>query len=212
VRRFLVLHGLENRRPRGHWQWWLTDQLRSCGEQVLYPQLPDPEAPTLTRWLELLAAELEQLGDGERVIICHSLACVLWYEACTRDILVRPADRVLLVAPPGPSVIAWPVTADFHQGPWNGDSLRASSKRPVRLVASERDPYCPEGPAAVVYGEPLALDAETISGAGHFTSADGYGPWPRMFRWCLERTVRFTPEVTNPDYSRGHLDAALDEP
>jgi uncharacterized protein len=195
MRRFLILHGLENHRPRGHWQWWLTEELRRCGEQALYPQLPDPSAPQLGRWLELLSAEYEQLGDGERVVICHSLACVLWYEACRRKVLARPADRILLVAPPGPSVIAWPVTADFHQGSWNGDLLRASSRSSIRLVASERDPYCPEGPAALVWGEPLGLDAETISAAGHFTITDGYGPWRQALRWCLDGTVRFAPDA-----------------
>ena len=42
ARRFLVLHGWQNRRPAGHWQWQLTEALRSAGEQVLYPQLPSP--------------------------------------------------------------------------------------------------------------------------------------------------------------------------
>ena len=35
ARRFLVLHGWQNRRPAGHWQWQLTEALRSAGEQVL---------------------------------------------------------------------------------------------------------------------------------------------------------------------------------
>jgi predicted alpha/beta hydrolase family esterase len=39
-RRFLVLHGWQNRRPREHWQHWLTDSLRATGERVRYPQLP----------------------------------------------------------------------------------------------------------------------------------------------------------------------------
>ena len=63
---------------------------------------------------------------------------------------------------------------------WDAARLRASSEEPVRLVASDRDPFCPEGPAAVVYGEPLGLATETIRGAGHFTPVDGYGPWPAV--------------------------------
>ncbi len=39
-RRFLILHGADNWRPREHWQWWLTNELRNRAEQVLYPQLP----------------------------------------------------------------------------------------------------------------------------------------------------------------------------
>ena len=46
-RRFLVLHGYTNRRPEGHWQRRLTVALRDAGEQVVYPALPDPDAPRL---------------------------------------------------------------------------------------------------------------------------------------------------------------------
>jgi len=72
-RRFLVLHGYQNHRPAGHWQWLLTEQLRTAGEQVLYPQLPAPEQPSRADWTALLRAELAQLGTGERVVVAHSL-------------------------------------------------------------------------------------------------------------------------------------------
>src|SRR6266508_5326296 len=110
-RSFLVLHGLGNHRPRGHWQRWLVERLRRDGEQVRYPQLPDPDRPQLTAWLDALGVEYAQLGDGERVVICHSLACALWYEASERGLINPPATRVMLVAPPGASVLAEPVTA-----------------------------------------------------------------------------------------------------
>jgi predicted alpha/beta hydrolase family esterase len=192
-RRFLVLHGLGNCRPRAHWQWWLVDRLRTHGEQVLYPQLPDPDAPDLTSWLDLLAGEYDQLGDGERIVICHSLACALWYQASERGLVDPIADRVLLVEPPGPSVLAEAATAAFAPREWSTDVLHSSSRAPIRLVASDIDPYCPEGPAAVVYGQPLGIDADTIPGAGHLTPSDGYGPWPDVLSWCLdpETTVDF---------------------
>jgi predicted alpha/beta hydrolase family esterase len=190
-RRFLLLHGLGNRRPAGHWQWWLAEQLRRRGEQVLYPQFPDPERP-LAVWLDLLAAEYAQLGDGERIVVCHSLACALWYEAGARGVTDTPAARVLLVAPPGRSVLARRETDEFDPGPWNANLLNASSKARIRLVASDDDPYSPEGPAAVVYGNPLRLDAETIHGAGHLATADGYGPWPQALQWCLDAAARFS--------------------
>lgn len=59
------------------WQWWLAEQLRRRGEQVLYPQLPNPDRPQPAAWLDALVAEYAQLGNGERVVICHSLACCL---------------------------------------------------------------------------------------------------------------------------------------
>ena len=44
-RSFLILHGVENQRPPGHWQYDLAQRLREQGEQVFYPQLPDPDPP-----------------------------------------------------------------------------------------------------------------------------------------------------------------------
>jgi hypothetical protein len=193
-----MLHGLENRRPREHWQWWVTEQLRERGEQVLYPQFPDPKTPTLSRWLELLIAEYAQLGDGERIVVCHSLACALWYQASRARVLDRPADRVLLVAPPGPSLLALPVTREFSSGSWSAEALSSSSRTQIRLVGSEADPNCCEGPAAVVYGLALGLDAETILGAGHLSIPDGYGPWPAALRWCLDGNFRFS-DPGSPD-------------
>jgi hypothetical protein len=84
------------------------------------------------------------------------------------------------------------VVASFFSGPWNADSLRDSSRSRIRLVASDADPYCVEGPAAAVYGEPLGLDAETITSAGHITIGDGYGSWPDVLRWSLDPSARFT--------------------
>ena len=166
TRRFLVLHGLENHRPQAHWEWWLVDQLRGQGEQVLYPQMPNADTPRLDEWLDLLVAEWAQMGDGERIVVAHSMGCVLWYEASARHALAPAADRVLLVSPPGPSFIrtgrSSPVSSAVH-----GRRLRCNPHRGAAFVssASDADPYCLDGPATAVYGEPLGLDAETITGA-----------------------------------------------
>jgi uncharacterized protein len=189
-RRFLVLHGLGNRRSRDHWQWWLVDQLRQRGEQVLYPQLPDPDRPALASWLHALASQYAQMGEGERIVVCHSLACALWHQASSRGFIDPPSDRLLLVAPPGPSVLAEPASAAFNPRSWNAAVLRSSCRGSIRLVASEADPYCREGPAALLYGGPLGIDTDTIRGGGHLTPADGYGPWPGVLAWCLGDSAR----------------------
>lgn len=196
ARRFLVLHGWLNRRPTEHWQWHLVDRLRADGEQVLYPQLPSPDEPRLAEWLEVLAAEWTQMGGGERVVVAHSLSCLLWMHAATDRLLGPVADRVLLVAPPSPALTTG--TAEIREFTVEpGDemlvALAASSRSRVRLVASDADPFSPEGPASEVYGRPLALDAEALPGAGHLTSDDGYGPWPGVHAWCLDPSTRFTP-------------------
>jgi predicted alpha/beta hydrolase family esterase len=190
-RRFLVLHGWENHRPPEHWEWWLVDALRGRGEQVLYPQLPSPDEPVLADWLDVFSGEWQQLGTGERVVVAHSLGCLLWLHAAADGRVDPPADRVLLVAPPSPAVTAGtPAMAEFV-APLAATAVRSASRTDVRLVCSDADVYSTEGTAAELYGGPLGLDAEVLPGAGHLTIDDGYGPWPAVLDWCLDPTTRF---------------------
>jgi predicted alpha/beta hydrolase family esterase len=184
-RRFLVLHGWQNRRPREHWQHWLTDSLRCTGEQVLYPQLPDPELPSLDEWLAVLRDELRMLGDGERVVIAHSLGCLLWLRHAETASAADVVDRVLLVCPPAPSALP-AALAPFHAAPFDGGAVKRSARR-VELVCSDADPWCPGG-AAGLFGRALDLPVHVVQGAGHLSLDEGYGPWPAVERWARDGT------------------------
>jgi predicted alpha/beta hydrolase family esterase len=190
TRRFLVLHGWQNRRPRNHWQWQLVESLRSDGEQVLYPQLPDPDSPSLERWTELLRAELAQLGEGERIVIAHSLAVPLWLHAARALEAGERVDRVLLVAPPSSAVLArYAEVAAFAAVPHDRAALDAASAC-TRLVSSDDDPYCPET-APVAYAG-LGLDTDLVPGAQHLDTDAGYGSWPSVLAWCRDPATRVT--------------------
>ena len=177
---YLILHGYLGSGP-GHWQTWLAGRLRSSDAAVYYPDLPDADAPQLSSWLDALGRELDSIAEPP-VVICHSLACLLWLHHVAED--GKPASRVLLVAPP--SVAGAPdVLATFFPVPpieLPGD---------VRLVCSDDDPYCPEG-AAAVYGGPLGVATDVLPDAGHLNPEAGYGPWPAVEAWAREGTVPIT--------------------
>jgi predicted alpha/beta hydrolase family esterase len=188
-RRFLIIHGVENHRPPGHWQHHLAELLRADGEIVLYPQLPDADSPHLDRWLTLLAAELAQLGRGERVVICHSLACLLWMHHATSATAAQAVDRVLLVSPPSATQL-WPAIQHFAPPPEvNREHLGRAARSETRVIASSADPYCPES-AERLYAAPLGLAIDVIETPGHFSESDGYGPWPSLYDWCRDPTTR----------------------
>ncbi|MCJ0871195.1 alpha/beta hydrolase [Streptomyces sp. AP-93] len=186
-RSFLILHGVENRRPAEHWQYDLAQQLREHREQVFYPQLPDPDRPALAAWTEAIEAELDMMR-GERIVVCHSLACVAWLHLAANRGDIPAADRVLLVSPPGPAAFSWDVIAGFTPASLDLTGLKLAVATP-RLACSDNDPYCPEG-AAEVFGLPLGCDVDLLVGAGHVTVSDGYGPWPSVLDWCLDPTTR----------------------
>lgn len=183
---YLILHGWQNHRPKGHWQHWLTDRLRALGHDVDYPQLPDADDPDLEMWLAELRRRLD-LG-GPRVVVAHSASVLLWLHAVARGLVGDgDVDRVLLVAPPSASVVVGhPEIAEF--APPEGELTLPGV---TRLVAGDDDPYCPEG-AGAVYGDPLGIPTEIIPGAGHLDLDAGYGPWPAVLEWCLDETTKLT--------------------
>ena len=73
---YLILHGYQGSGP-GHWQTWLAGRLRSGDATVHYPDLPDADHPQLRAWLDALDGELDAIGEPP-IVICHSLACILW--------------------------------------------------------------------------------------------------------------------------------------
>jgi predicted alpha/beta hydrolase family esterase len=193
-RRFLVLHGWENHRPPGHWQWQLAETLRASGEQVLYPQFPDPDRPSLAAWQALLRAELAQLGTGERVVVAHSLAVSLWLHAAPLLTAQERVDRVLLVAPASPDVLAaHPEVEEFSRVRFDPAAM-ASVAGTTRLVSGDGDPYCPEG-AGVAYPG-LTVDADRVPGGRHLDMDAGYGAWPSMVAWCRNPGTRLVGRDT----------------
>jgi predicted alpha/beta hydrolase family esterase len=123
-----------------------------------------------------LRAELEAL-DGERVVLCHSLACLLWM-LHARDSNGRQADRVMLVAPP----CAWdiPPVARFRPDGVTRSDIEEAAGR-TEGICSTGDPYCTEG----AYNAFPFLDLDVLSDAGHLNTDAGYGPWPTVERWAL---------------------------
>jgi uncharacterized protein len=173
-RNFLILHGLSASGP-GHWETWLGARLRADGERVAYPDLPDPDMPSPQQWRSVLDGELAALPAGETIVICHSLACLLWLHHVADG--GQQADRLLLVAPPSEASGVAEIQAFF---PVPLPKLTDGA----RLVCSDDDPYCPEG-ADKLYGEPLGIPTDVLAGAAHINPESGYGPWPEVEAWCV---------------------------
>lgn len=188
---FLIVHGWQNHRPEGHWQRWLAGRLADGGSEVRYPKFPQPDEPVPGDWSALLRSELAALGsDGERVLVCHSLAVLLWWQSAATLGELQP-DRVLLVAPPSADVLrGYPEVAAFAPPGIETTSPGADVLARVRLVAADDDPYFPGGA-----GEPyaaLGIDVDVIPGGGHLDLPAGYGSWPSVLAWCTDPSVRLT--------------------
>src|SRR5262249_26884800 len=112
--------------------------------------------------------------DGERIVVCHSLACTLWLRMGAGSV-----DRLALVAPPADDVLRNGVAPAFVAA----RVTPVAEARETVVVCSDDDPYNPAGPGPLA--ETLGADLHVIPGAGHITPDDGYGPFPWLEAWCL---------------------------
>lgn len=146
-----------------------------------YPRLPQPDTPRLDEWLAALRPLLAAM-TGERVVLCHSLGCILWFQH-VRD--ARPehrVDRVLLVAPPSLRA-KLPGVVGFFPLATTAEEVAAAAGE-TRLVCSLDDPYCPEC-GDTIYGRPLGIETDVVDGGAHLNVDAGYGPWPAVRAWAL---------------------------
>ncbi len=180
---YLILHGISNYREPDHWQFWLAAQLAARGHQVLYPSLPEPDAPTFDAWNKVLRECLAMLEGGERVVVCHSLSCLLWFRSATSLTDAERVDRLLLVSPPDSSLVP-EEGADLRVDAFDPEAVRASVRGQIRIVRSDADPYNSVG-AQELYASLLGIDAEVLEGGVHITPDSGFGPWPFAEAWCV---------------------------
>lgn len=184
MRSFLILHGWQGSGP-DHWQTWLAQRLASAGEEVRYPDLPDPDTPDAAAWGAAIHSELAAMA-GERVVLCHSLACLVWAREAATIAADGPVERLLLVAPPCP-VTPIPGVRELYPTPLDADAM-ARSAGTARVVGTDKDPYCPAGHERS-FARPLGLEIDVLAGAGHINPDAGFGPWPAVEAWCKTRAA-----------------------
>ena len=188
--RVLVLHGWHGS-GEGHWQPWLADELRAAGHHVAFPDLPACDEPCPHAWGGTLHAQLALLAaapGGERVVVAHSLGCVLWLREAARVAPAHRPDRVVLVAPPCRDARV-PQLADFYPADADEAAVRAAAGS-TRLVCSDDDPYCPHVDGArTAWGAPLGIPTDLLPGQGHLNVEAGYGAWPAMLDLVLGRAA-----------------------
>jgi len=187
---YLIVHGLENVRPQGHWHRILTAELRALGHTVVYPQLPQPNSPVLDEWLEVLKVELELLsesGFSEVHVVAHSLGCVTWLHLIDQLELEIKIGKLLFVAPADPALLIAAPT--FQSLVLNSElSMKLhNSCSDITLIASELDPWLPRG-VEETFSIPLSLETIIFDGAGHISTSDGFGSWPGVLNWLLDPT------------------------
>ena len=185
MKRLLIIHGWMNHREVDHWHRRLVADRRNRGDVVAYPQLPNPDLPTLADWLNIVQAELDLLHEvkgGELIVLGHSLGCLTWLHAVQQLNFPEQISRVALVAPADPDLCG--DVASFQidvNDPAIKPALAKAAKSTV-IIGSDNDEWTPRGIPAT-FSDPLDVPFELIPGAGHISLHDGWGPWQGIINW-----------------------------
>ena len=170
-KRVLVLHGLGGS-DFPHWQAQLTADLIKQNTPVSFPSLPSRDNPDLTQWKEFLKKEIEHFKPT--VIVCHSLANLLWFHIC--DDLNIKLDKLMLVAPVRNEELEDAKT--FFPYPIPKD-LKAKE---VMMAASTNDPYM-NVEEAIRLQSKFRVGMKLLEDAGHINAASGYGKLDCALDW-----------------------------
>lgn len=171
-KKILILHGLGGS-DFPHWQSWLASEYAKNYGKVSFLKFSNPDFPNKDDWKEELIKELYDFQPD--IVICHSIANILWFHVCN-DLAATQVEKLYLVVPPSMEC-DMPELKSFYpcKIPTN---LYAQE---TLLITSTNDPYMTQDEANALQNS-LHVDMKILENAGHINVDSGYGEWP----WMLE--------------------------
>lgn len=177
MKKVLILHGWGGSNFP-HWQAWTASELIKENFTVSFPQLPKKDTPNLEEWLEALQKEFDHFQPD--IVVCHSLANILWFHFVNKfDINI--IDKLMLVAPVSQKII--PELQTFYPYPISSD-LKAKE---IIMVGSTNDPYMSVDEIMDLQSE-LNIGLKILDDAGHINADSGYGELSCAVEW-IKREV-----------------------
>lgn len=167
--RLLIVPGLRDSGPV-HWQTWLQS-LHPTSRRVTQH---DWEDAVLDRWALAIGRSLGEAPGGPWVVAAHSFGCLalLRYRMLEPE---APIASAVLVAP-----------ADPHKFGVQDRLAAATTGADWSMVYSDTDPWL-SATAARQWATRWAVRARSLGAAGHINAEAGFGPWPWVQGWALQR-------------------------
>jgi len=176
----LLLHGWGGS-DYPHWQSWLSGEIARDYGSVSFPLLENPHFPQKKQWMHQVKEILHTFKP--HTVICHSMACTLWFHLCNEG-EITPVKRLLLAAPPRLNVELETIKSFFPVSV--PKELYAEE---ALLVTSTNDPYLSVNETEALQ-KALAIPMKTIENGGHINAESGYGKWPWVLEWTLNNNKK----------------------
>lgn len=172
-KKVLLLHGWGGS-DSPHWQSYIAAEIARDYGCVSFLKLPNFESPDKNIWIKETQKELKEFKAS--VVVCHSLANILWFHMCNSELL-EDVKYLFLVAPPSLKSNISELNNFFPvEVPKN---LHAKK---VFLICSNNDPYMSIEEAKELQNQ-LDIEMEILEDAGHINADSGFGEW----KWMLEK-------------------------
>ncbi len=173
MQKILLLHGWGGS-DYPHWQSWLAGEVAKAYGCICFPLLHNPHFPSKKRLMRQILEIMKSFAPD--TVICHSLACTLWFHLCEAGEIPH-VRRLLLVAPPANSChigtirkfFPFPIPRDLHA-------------KEATLITSTDDPYMSQEEAKALQ-KSLGIEMMVLEDAGHINDKSGFGPWPWALEW-----------------------------
>jgi len=176
MQKVLILHGWGGS-DEPHWQWWLSEELKKRNYEVSFPEFPKKEFPDLNLWMESLETEYNNFQPD--IVICHSLANILWLHFIEKH-NIKELDKLMLVAPVRKDCQIEEIKSFFPYP--TPEDLNAKE---IIMVGSTNDPYMNVDEAIELQSK-LNVGLKILEDAGHINAESGYGELSCAIDW-IER-------------------------
>ena len=177
-KKVLILHGWGGS-SYPHWQAQTSMKLIKNNYQVSFPILPNRDNPILDMWLEFLDKEIKHFDPN--IIVCHSLANILWFHYISKYD-TKVLDKLMLVSPVKQNCeieelktfFPYPIVSD----------LKAKE---IIMVGSSNDKYMSVDEIMDLQSK-LNIGLKILDDAGHINTESGYGELNCAYDW-IEREI-----------------------
>ncbi len=157
-----------------HWQSYIASEIAKDYGCVHFVRLPNMDEPILDVWIEsTLKAFVSFQPD---IVLCHSLANILWFHLCNNALLHREIEHLFLVAPPSMQCNIEELKTFFPV-----DIPKKLYAKDVKLIISDNDPYMSIDEAKELE-ESLHVNTEILHNAGHINVESGFGEWKELLK------------------------------
>ncbi|MDP2655648.1 MAG: alpha/beta hydrolase [bacterium] len=178
-KQIIIVHGWGGS-PTNDWIAWATEAFQEKGYEVLTLEMPGTDNPVIEKWVEHIRLVAEVV-DENTYFIGHSIGC---------QAIMRFLETVDARVGGAIFVAGWfnltnqseeekVIAKAWIETPIEYAKVKVNLTSSVAIL-SNNDPYVPYEETKKCFETRLGSEVITVHEAGHFTSGDGFGPFPQL--------------------------------